>query len=69
MAKDSQEKQHLAAELNAINNRTEVVHMTTAGKKKRLWKLHQKLFSKKQLSNSDLKQLYEYCNARIIMLQ
>ena len=60
MAKDRREKEHLAAELNAINNRTKVVHMITAKNKKHLWKLLRKFFSKKQLSNSDLKELYEY---------
>ena len=60
MVKDRQEKEHLAAELNAIHNRTKVVHMITVENKKRLWKLLRKFFSKKQLSNSHLKELYEY---------
>ena len=34
--------------------------MITAENKKRLWKLLRKFFSKKQLSNSHLKELYEY---------
>ena len=39
MAEDRQEKEHLAAKLNAIHNRTKVVHMITTQNKKRLWKL------------------------------
>ena len=60
MAKDRQEKEHLAAELNAIHNRTKVVHMITAENKKRLWKLLRKFFSKKQLSQAHLQELYKY---------
>ena len=60
MAKDHQEKEHLAAELNAIHNRTKVVHMITTENKKHLWKLLRKFFSKKQLSNSHLQELYQY---------
>ena len=62
MAEDHQEKEHLTIELNAINNQTKVVRMVTDENKKRLWQLLQKFFSKKQLSNSDLKELYEYIN-------
>ena len=39
MAEDRQEKEHLGAKLNAIHNRTKVVHMITTQNKKRLWKL------------------------------
>ena len=60
MVEDRREKEHLATELNAINNRTKVVHMITAGNKKCLWKLLLKFFSKKQLNNLDLKEHYEY---------
>ena len=34
--------------------------MITTENKKRLWKLLQKFFSKKQLSNSHLQELYQY---------
>ena len=60
MVKDRQEKEHLAAELNAIHNQTKVVHMITTENKKRLWKLLRKFFSKKQLSHSHIKEHYEY---------
>lgn len=60
IAEDRREKEHLAAKLNSINNRMKVVHMITAENKKRLWKLLRKFFSKKQLLNSNLKELYEY---------
>jgi hypothetical protein len=59
-AEDRQEKEHLAAELNAINNRTRITHLIAAENKKRLWKLLQKFFSKKQLRDADLKELYAY---------
>ena len=58
MAEDHQEKEHLAVEINVIHNQTKVVHMITAENKKHLWKLLQKYFSRKQLSNSHLQELY-----------
>ena len=58
MAKDHQEKKHLAAKHDVFT--TKVVHMITAENKKRLWKLLQKFFSKKQLSKSHLQELYQY---------
>jgi hypothetical protein len=60
IAEDRQEKEHLAAELNAINNRTRIMHLIAAENKKRLWKLLRKFFSKKQLRDADLKELYAY---------
>ena len=60
MSEDRHEKEHLAAELNALHNRTKVVHMITTGNKKPLWKLLQKFFSKKLLSHSHLQELYKY---------
>ena len=60
MAEDHREKEHLATELNAINNRMKIVQMITTENKKHLWKLLRKFFSKKQLLDSDLKELYEY---------
>ena len=60
MAEDRQEKEYLATELNAINNRTKVMHMFMTENKKRLWKLLRKFFSKKQLKDADLKELYAY---------
>ena len=46
MAEDRQEKENLAVELNAIHNRTKVVHMITTENKKRLWKLLRNIFLK-----------------------
>jgi len=58
MAKDHQEKNYLAAKHDVFT--TKIVHTITAENKKRLWKLLQKFFSKKQLNNSHLQELYEY---------
>ena len=60
MAEDRREKEHLAAELNATNNRTKIVHMVAAENKKLLWKLLRKFFSNEQLQANDLKELYDY---------
>ena len=59
IAEDRQEKEHLAAEMNVIHNRTRITHLIAAENKKRLWKLLWKFFSKKQLKDADLKELYE----------
>ena len=64
MAKDHQEKKHLAAKHDVFT--TKVVHMITAENKKRLWKLLQKFFSKKKLNNSHLQELYEYIDQGFI---
>ena len=60
IAEDRREKEHLAAELNAINNRTCITYMIADENKKRLRKLLRKFFTKKQLLDADPKELYEY---------
>ena len=60
IAEDRQDKGHLAAKLNAINNQKRITRLIADENKKRLWKLLWKFFSKKQLLDTDLKELYEY---------
>jgi hypothetical protein len=60
IAEDRLEKEHLATELNAIKNRTRITHLIADENKKRLWNILRKFFSKKQLWDSDLKELYDY---------
>jgi hypothetical protein len=60
IAEDRRKKELLASQLNEINNRTRLVHLITDENKKRLWKLLQKFFSTKQLSNANLSELYDY---------
>ena len=60
IADDRREKEHLASELNAINNRTRVMHLIADENKKRLWKLLRKFFTEKQLLQVDLQELYDY---------
>ena len=60
IAEDRHEKEHLASELNAINNRTRIMHLIADENKKRLWKLLRKFFTEKQLLNVNLRELYDY---------
>jgi hypothetical protein len=60
IAEDRHEKELLTSQLNAINNRTRLVHLITDENKKRLWKLLRKFFSTKQLNNANLSELYDY---------
>jgi hypothetical protein len=60
IAEDRREKEHLASELNALNNRTRIMHLIADENKKRLWKLLRKFFTEKQLLNVNLQELYDY---------
>ena len=60
IADDRREKEHLASELNTINNRTRVMHLIADENKKRLRKLLRKFFTEKQLLQVDLQELYDY---------
>ena len=60
IAEDQCEKEHLTSELNAINNRTRIMHLIADENKKRLWKLIRKVFTEKQLMNVNLQELYDY---------
>ena len=53
-------KEHLASELNAINNRTRIMHLIADENKKRLSKMLRKFFTEKQLLNVNLQELYDY---------
>lgn len=60
MADDQKEKEHLAAELNALNNRTRLLHLIADENKKHLWKLLRKFFSEKKLTHADIQKIYDY---------
>jgi hypothetical protein len=60
IAEDRRKKEHLASELNVLNNRTRIIYLIADENKKRLWKLLRKFFSEKQLLNIHLQELYDY---------
>lgn len=60
ITEDRQEKEHLASELNVLHSHTRLLHLIAGENKKRLWKLLRKFFIEKKLTNTDIKEIYDY---------